>query len=25
MPRMDEAKEWLRVYGMDLHRFGPVA
>ena len=25
MPRMDEAKEWLRVYGMDLHRFGPEA
>ncbi len=25
MPRMDEAKRWLQVYGMDLHRFGPVA
>src|SRR5690606_2528149 len=25
MPRMEEAKEWLRVYGMDLHRFGPEA
>lgn len=25
MPRMDEAKEWLRVYGMDLHRFGSEA
>jgi len=22
MPRMDEAKQWLQVYGMDLHRFG---
>ncbi|HEX7074196.1 MAG TPA: SprT family zinc-dependent metalloprotease [Hyphomicrobiaceae bacterium] len=22
MPRMDEAKQWLRVYGLDLHRFG---
>ena len=25
MPRMDEAKEWLRVYGLDLHRFGSDA
>ena len=22
MPRMDEAKNWLQVYGMDLHRYG---
>ena len=22
MPRMDEARQWLQVYGMDLHRFG---
>ena len=22
MPRMDEAKRWLQIYGMDLHRFG---
>ena len=22
MPRTDEAKEWLQVYGMDLHRYG---
>lgn len=22
MPQMDEAREWLRVYGMDLHRYG---
>jgi hypothetical protein len=21
MPRMDEARRWLRVYGMDLHRY----
>lgn len=25
MPRMDEAKQWLQVYGMDLHRFGSEA
>lgn len=25
MPRMDEAKQWLQLYGMDLHRFGPEA
>lgn len=25
MPRMDEAKRWLQIYGMDLHRFGPAA
>lgn len=25
MPRMDEAKQWLQVYGMDLHRFGAEA
>jgi len=22
MPRMEEAKAWLQVYGMDLHRYG---
>lgn len=22
MPRMEEAKRWLQVYGMDLHRYG---
>ena len=22
MPQMDDAREWLRVYGMDLHRYG---
>ncbi len=22
MPRMNEAKDWLQVYGMDLHRYG---
>ncbi len=22
MPRMDEAKDWLQIYGMDLHRYG---
>ncbi len=22
MPRMDEAERWLKIYGMDLHRFG---
>jgi predicted metal-dependent hydrolase len=25
MPRMNEAKDWLQVYGMDLHRFGTMA
>ena len=25
MPRMDEAKHWLQVHGMDLHRYGPTA
>lgn len=25
MPRMDEAKRWLQIYGMDLHRFGSTA
>lgn len=25
MPRMDEAKQWLQIYGMDLHRFGSEA
>ncbi|MCL4767565.1 MAG: M48 family metallopeptidase [Hyphomicrobiaceae bacterium] len=25
MPRMDEAKRWLQIYGMDLHRFGSEA
>lgn len=24
MPRLDEAKHWLQVYGMDLHRYGPA-
>jgi predicted metal-dependent hydrolase len=23
MPRMDEARQWLHIYGMDLHRYGP--
>ena len=23
MPQMDEARKWLRIYGMDLHRYGP--
>ncbi len=22
VPHMDEAKNWLQVYGMDLHRYG---
>ena len=22
MPQMDEARQWLRTYGMDLHRYG---
>lgn len=22
MPRMDEARDWLRAFGMDLHRYG---
>jgi predicted metal-dependent hydrolase len=22
MPAMDEAKRWLQIYGMDLHRYG---
>jgi len=25
MPELEEAKRWLQVYGMDLHRYGPVA
>lgn len=25
MPRLDEAKRWLQIYGMDLHRYGAVA
>ncbi len=25
MPRMDEAERWLKIYGMDLHRFGNSA
>ena len=25
MPQMDEAKRWLQIYGMDLHRFGAEA
>lgn len=24
MPRMEEARRWLRVYGMDLHRYCPA-
>lgn len=24
MPDMDEARRWLQIYGMDLHRYGPV-
>ena len=24
MPKMDEAKQWLQIYGMDLHRYGPA-
>ncbi|MCB1519839.1 MAG: M48 family metallopeptidase [Hyphomicrobiaceae bacterium] len=24
MPRLDEAKNWLQIYGMDLHRYGPA-
>lgn len=23
MPQMDEARQWLQIYGMDLHRYGP--
>ncbi len=23
MPRMDEARRWLNVYGIELHRYGP--
>jgi predicted metal-dependent hydrolase len=22
MPAMDDAKRWLQIYGMDLHRYG---
>jgi predicted metal-dependent hydrolase len=25
MPAMDEAKRWLQIYGMDLHRYGACA
>lgn len=25
MPQMEEAKDWLQVYGMDLHRYGANA
>jgi len=25
MPGLDEAKRWLQIYGMDLHRYGAVA
>ncbi|MBN8913099.1 MAG: M48 family metallopeptidase [Rhizobiales bacterium] len=25
MPGMDEAKRWLQIYGMDLHRYGAAA
>lgn len=24
MPKMNEAKQWLQIYGMDLHRYGPA-
>jgi predicted metal-dependent hydrolase len=24
VPDLDEAKRWLQVYGMDLHRYGPL-
>lgn len=24
MPDMDEARKWLQIYGMDLHRYGPA-
>lgn len=24
MPQMDEARQWLQIYGMDLHRYGPT-
>lgn len=24
MPELDEAKRWLQIYGMDLHRYGPT-
>jgi hypothetical protein len=24
MPRLEEAKRWLQIYGMDLHRYGAV-
>lgn len=24
MPQMNEAKQWLQIYGMDLHRYGPA-
>ena len=24
MPKMDEARQWLQIYGMDLHRYGPT-
>lgn len=23
MPQLDEARQWLQIYGMDLHRYGP--
>jgi predicted metal-dependent hydrolase len=25
MPGLDEAKRWLQIYGMDLHRYGVIA
>jgi predicted metal-dependent hydrolase len=25
MPNLDEAKRWLQIYGMDLHRYGALA
>ena len=25
MPQMDEARQWMQIYGMDLHRYGPAS
>ncbi len=25
MPVLDDAKRWLQIYGMDLHRYGAVS
>jgi len=24
MPALDDAKRWLQIYGMDLHRYGAI-